>query len=176
MLKTKTKHFRKLFYKKQKEWQESYAETVGRHSSWRQVKLITGVYKKCERRSLRKTADSDLRSEAESLASQFPAIHNDTTLRHEDTEPTMRDRLNEQDFSFQAGYAVNPCVIEAAIYKPPLLSSPEYDKIAVGLLRNLWNLSRSRAHIMALINSSICLGFCPAVIKLGKIKPLPRPN
>ena len=33
ILKTKTKHFRKLFYKKRKDWQESYAETIGRHSS-----------------------------------------------------------------------------------------------------------------------------------------------
>ena len=40
----------------------------------------------------------------------------------------MRDWLNEQDFSFQAGYAVKPYVIEAAVHKPTLLSSPGRDR------------------------------------------------
>jgi len=157
MLKTKTKRSRKFFNKKLKEWQESYKETQGRHPSWREVALITGVYKKCERRAPQKTPDADMRSKEESLASQFAAIHNDTTLREEDSGESMRDWFNEQEFSFQAAYVVKPYVIEAVIYKPALRSSPGCDKISVGLLQNLFNLPRARAPSMALINSLIGL-------------------
>jgi len=91
MLKTKTRHFRKLYYKQRKEWQEGYAETVRRHSSWRQVKSITGVYKKYGRRPPRKTADADLQCKAQNLAIQFAAIHNDRTQGNEDAEQNTRD-------------------------------------------------------------------------------------
>jgi len=45
----------------------------------------------------------------------------------------MPEWLNEQDLSFQAGYAVKPYVIETAIYEAALRSSPGCDKISVGM-------------------------------------------